>query len=137
MSQEELDVVTGVFRDTNARDFSAAMDAYGDDVTLKLHSNYAGPSGQQVVRGKEAVGEWFGDWFRQFGDDYRFDIEDQRVAENRVFLVAAHHGHGRASGVPVEQRAAYVYTVDEGKIRRIEVWPEAEKLLAVERFQAG
>lgn len=113
------------------------MDAYGDDVTLELHSNFAGPSGQAVVRGRDAVGDWFGDWFRQFGADYRFDIEEERVTENRVFLVASHHAHGKASGVPVEQRAAYVYTVHGGKIRRIEVWPGAQERLAVERFETG
>ena len=136
MSQADLDVVRGVFRDTNARDFAAVMAAYAEDVRLALHGHFSSVSGGEVVSGKTAVGEWFGDWFRQFGSDYRFDIEEIEAAGGRVFLVAAHLGHGRASGVPVEQRTAYVYLVEAGLIHAIDVWPETERALARRQFES-
>ena len=64
----------------------------------------------------------FGDWFRQFARDYRFDIEESRHIDDRVFLVATHHGRGRGSGALAEQRMAYVYTVQKGKVNRLELW---------------
>jgi ketosteroid isomerase-like protein len=120
MTQQNLEVVVKQFGDTNARDFTAVMDAYAEDVELVLHGDI-GPL-SSAATGKEAVGEWFGDWFRQFGRDYRFDIEESRGVGDRVFVVASHHGRGRGSGVPVEERWAYVYTVRNGKVTRVELW---------------
>jgi ketosteroid isomerase-like protein len=121
MSRENVEIVIRLFEAVNSRDFPAAMDAYADDVALVLHHDLRGGGGSGAV-GKEAVGEWFGDWFRQFASDYRFDIEEARDLGDRVFLVATHHGRGRTSGVPVEQETTYLYTVRYGKVSRVEVW---------------
>ena len=118
MSQENVEVVVKQFEAVNARDFASAMDAYAEDVTLIVHREVLTPT----ASGKAAVGEWFGDWFRQFGRDYRFDIEESRGIDELVFLVATHHGHGRGSGALVEQRMAYVHTVRDGKVSRLELW---------------
>ena len=85
------------------------MDAYADDVQLAARGERLGVLAG-TVSGKEAVGEWFGDWFRHFDRGYRFDVEEAREVAGRVLLVANHHGHGRDSGVPVEERWAYAYT---------------------------
>ena len=129
MSQENVDVVVKQFEDTNARDFLAAMSAYSDDVTLIPHGKLAA---LERVMGKAAVGEWLGDWFRQFGPDYRFDIEQALDAGDRVFIVATHHGQGRRSGVTVENRIAYVYTVHHGLISRMEIWDDEDRSAALE-----
>ncbi len=115
-------VVLRQFADTNARDFAAVMSTYSDDVTLVLHDELAAPEDRKLVRGKRAVGEWFGDWFSQFAPDYRFEIEESRESGDRVFLIATHLGQGRASGAPVEQTSSYIYTVLEGKVSRVELW---------------
>jgi ketosteroid isomerase-like protein len=128
MSEENVEIVVSQFEGVNARDFAAVMDRYADDVVLALHGDLAGLFGEGAV-GKEAVGEWFGDWFRTFDDDYRFEIEEARAFGDRVFIVATHHGRGRVSGVPVTQRMAYVYTVRKGKVSRVEVWNDREAAL--------
>ena len=123
MSQAEVDVVLKQFRDTNARDFAAVMDAYADDVQLAARGERLGVLAG-TVSGKEAVGEWFGDWFRHFERGYRFDVEEAREVAGRVLLVANHHGHGRDSGVPVEERWAYAYTLRDGLITHVEIWAD-------------
>jgi ketosteroid isomerase-like protein len=57
--------------------FAAVMDAYADDVVLDIHGEARGVGGEGAV-GKNAVGEWFGDWFRTFDSDYRFEIDETR-----------------------------------------------------------
>lgn len=121
MSEENVRVVVGQFEAVNARDFAAAMDAYAEDVALMAHDELGEAVGRTAT-GKQAVGEWFGDWFRQFAPDYRFEIEEARGAGDRVFIVAAHRGHGRTSGAPVEGRTAYVYTVRAGKVCHVELF---------------
>jgi ketosteroid isomerase-like protein len=120
VSHENVEVVVKQFHDTNARDFAAVMAAYAEDVTLVFHGE-VGPL-SSTATGKAAVGEWFGDWFRQFAPDYRFDIKESRGVGDRVFILASHHGRGRGSGVPVAERWAYVYTVRMGKVSRVELW---------------
>ena len=74
MSQENVEVSVKQFESTNARDFAGVMDTCADDVTLVVH--WLAGQGRDTATGKAAVGEWFGDWFRQFGRNYRFDIEE-------------------------------------------------------------
>ena len=128
MSRDNVKVVVGQFEGVNARDFAAVMDAYADDVVLALHGKLRGLGGGGAV-GKKAVGEWFGDWFRTFDSDYRFEIEEARDWDDRVFVVATHRGRGRGSGVPGTFRTAYVYTVREGKVSRVEVWTDRDAAL--------
>ena len=119
VSQANLEIVVAQFELANARDFAGAMDAWADEITLVIHG--LGLFTEHSASGKEAVGAWFGDWFRQFGSDYRFDIEETHAAADRVFVLATHHGRGRHSRAPVEQRTAYVYTLRGDKLTRLEV----------------
>jgi ketosteroid isomerase-like protein len=99
------------------------MDAYADDVILRLHGWLRNVDGVAAV-GKEAVGEWFGDWFRTFDRDYRFEVDEARDLGDRVLIVATHHGRGRVSGAPVTQQMGYLYTVRDGKVSMLEIWTD-------------
>ena len=129
MSRENVEVVVGIFQAVNDRDFQGVMDAYADDIVLELHDSLVALGGEGAV-GKAAVGEWFGEWYRIFDRDYRFEIDEVRDWGDRVFLVATHHGRGRTSGTPVVQSMAYVYTLREGRIVRCDVWETAAEALA-------
>jgi ketosteroid isomerase-like protein len=124
MSQENVEIVVGIFEAVNARDFEAVMDAYADDITLALHGESRALAGSGGAVGKKAVGEWFGDWFSTFDSDYRFEIGEAQDWGDRVFLVATHHARGRASGAPVSYRAAWVYTLRDGKIVACDAYPD-------------
>jgi ketosteroid isomerase-like protein len=130
MSQENVEVVVKQFEGTTARDFAGVMDTWAEDVTLIIHAE--APPLSNTATGKPAVGAWFGDWFRQFGVDYRFDVEETHDTGDRVFVVVTHHGRGRHSGVPVEQRMAFVYTLRDGRVSQIEVWGEQDREAALE-----
>jgi ketosteroid isomerase-like protein len=127
-----VEIVVGQFDDVNARNFVAAMAAYAEDVTLVVYGLDTGDPEllEETVTGKAAVGEWFGDWFRQFGADYRIEVDESRGSGDHVFLVATHHGRGRTSGVPVKVQLAYVYEVRQGKIARLQMWTDREAALA-------
>jgi ketosteroid isomerase-like protein len=128
MSQENVEIVVGTFENVNKRHFKAVMDAYDDDMVLVIHGESRAVGGPGVV-GKEAVGEWFGDWFRTFERDYRFEIEEARDLGDQVLIVATHHGRGRTSGAPIHQRAGWIHTVQGGKIVRCDAYPDREAAL--------
>jgi ketosteroid isomerase-like protein len=119
--QGPLEVVREQFDATNARDFKRAMELYADDVTLVVGEGWGITAGR--FEGKTAVGEWFGDWFRQFADDYRFEIVEARdLGGGVVFLDAKHGGSGRASGVAIGSESGYLYRVVNGKITQAQLF---------------
>jgi ketosteroid isomerase-like protein len=126
MSHENVEVVCAQFEATNRRDWGAAMNAYADDVVLVAGTEISPDAG--TVRGREAVGSWFGEWFRSFSD-HRFEIEEAQALGGRVLLVARQHAHGRSSGVEVEATAAWIYTVRAGKIVRVELFNSRDAAL--------
>jgi ketosteroid isomerase-like protein len=120
VAPDPIEVVRDQFDATNARDFERAMDFYADDVVL-IADGWGVTSGR--FEGKAAVGEWFGDWFRQFADDYRFEIVEAReLGGGVVFLDAKHHGHGRASGVAIGDESGYLYRVVDGRITQVQIF---------------
>ena len=125
MSEEDIAVIREQYEATNRRDFKRAMEFYADDVVLVVEEGFLNTG---TFEGKEAVGEWFGDWFRAFGTDYTFEMVEARdLREGLVFLRASYGGSGRASGVVVRDERAYLYRVRDGLIRRVQLFvtPEA------------
>jgi ketosteroid isomerase-like protein len=114
----DADVVRAQFEATNERDFERAMEMYADGVVLVVSEGWGIASG--TYEGKAAVGEWFGDWFRQFAPDYHFEVTEAReLGGGVVYLVAEHGGEGRTSGVAVGSETGYLYRVLDGRIVRV------------------
>ena len=115
MPLANVEIVRDQFAATNERDFPRAMSHYAEEVELHVDPEAFLQGG--TFKGRDAVGQWFADWFSTFEPGYRFEIEEIRdLGEDRVFLFATHEGRGRASGVAVRGQTAYVYTVRAGKI---------------------
>jgi ketosteroid isomerase-like protein len=130
--QNPIEVIREQFAATNERDFPRAMSLYADDVVLVVEEGFLNTG---TFEGKAAVGEWFGDWFRAFGSDYHFEIQEIReLAPGLVFLLAAYGGTGRASGAEVSDQRAYLYRVDDGRITRVQLFLTRE--LALETSSA-
>ena len=110
------DIVRSQFEAVNRRDFAAAMDLYADDVEL-----IAAP-GQLMsgtYRGKEVVGEWFGDWFRAFRST-NFEWLDEVESGDALALRARFIAAGRHSGVELAEEYFYAYRVRDGKVTHVQ-----------------
>jgi ketosteroid isomerase-like protein len=131
VSERNVDAVRDVFAAVNERDFGRALAGHADDVVLVIREGFLN---QGTFEGHQGISEWFGDWFRAFGSDYRFEIVEAReLSEGLVFLFATHGGAGRSSGVEVRGENAYLYRVEGGKITRVQLFvSEAEALEAAE-----
>jgi ketosteroid isomerase-like protein len=119
VSESSLDVIREQYAATNRRDFSHVMDLYTDDVVLRV-PRLEGLQNPGSYEGKEAVGEWFGDWFRTFAHDYRFEIQEIRELHGGlIFMLATHGGRGRLSGAEVHSQNSYLYRLRDGKIAEV------------------
>jgi ketosteroid isomerase-like protein len=127
-SERDIAVVRDQFEAVNERDFERAMDHYADDVVLIVPPAESAPE-PGTFEGKDAVGEWFGNWFRAFRRDYRFEIEEARELGDLVFIVVKHGGKGRASGIEVGGELSYLYRVRDGKVAHVRIFPRREEAL--------
>ena len=129
MSQENVEIVRDQYAATNERDFRRAMSHYAEDVEMVI------PSGIRAgtFKGRQAVGDWFGDWLATFDRDARFDIEEIIDLDDcSVLLVATHHASGRASGVEVEEPVIWFVRLRGGKITYLKTYESrVEALKAV------
>ena len=114
MSKESVQIIRDYFEATNAQDFARAMTFYAEDVELFVSGDASLESGS--LKGLEAVGQWFGEWFRSFKRGYHFEVEEVLDVGNTVLAVARHGGEGKVSGVVVEATNAYVFRIEDGKI---------------------
>jgi ketosteroid isomerase-like protein len=127
VSQDPIEVIREQFAATNARDFQRAMDLYADDVVLVVEQGFLITG---TFEGREAVGEWFGDWFRAFGNDYHFDLAELRdLGGGVVYLYASYGGTGRTSGAEVRDSRHYLYRVVDALITRVQFFMNREAAL--------
>ncbi len=129
MSEADLDVIREQYDATNRRDFTRAMELYAEDVVMRVPW-LEGIQNPGTYVGKEAVGEWFGDWFRTMSRDYRFDIQEMsELGSGLIYMRATHGGAGRLSGAPVRGENTYLYRVRLGKISQIGFFATREDAL--------
>jgi ketosteroid isomerase-like protein len=82
----------------------------------------------QTYRGIDGVLQMYADWTADFE---QFEMEAVSFAEagDRVIVEFLQRGTGRASGVVVEGRFWFVYTIADGKIARQDVYASREQAL--------
>jgi ketosteroid isomerase-like protein len=74
---------------------------------------------------KEAVEDWPNEW-----DDFQFDVlELIDVSDNEVVSVTRHRGRGAKSGIEMDAIVAYVHTIRDGKLTRLDMFFSKEQAL--------
>jgi uncharacterized protein len=76
-----------------------------------------------VRRGLDAVQKQYAEWVDAY-PDLRVEPLEIRTNGDRAFVWVRFSGHGAGSGVPIEMELAHVWTVEGGKIRRIEEYSD-------------
>jgi ketosteroid isomerase-like protein len=85
--------------------------------------------GPDVAYGHDAVAQAVARFTGAF-EEYAYDVE--RLADlgsGAILAATSETGRGKSSGVPVRRSFAFLYTVIDGKIARITVFPNEEQAL--------
>jgi Ketosteroid isomerase-related protein len=119
MSQKNVELVREAFQawyPNDAAEFALHLDpAFEYEVTC-------GPE-KGVYRGWQAKVDAFDQWQEPFSH-YHWKADDFIDAgDDHVVIPFTEGGHGKASGVQIEQRPAFVCAVREGKILRLSEYP--------------
>src|SRR4051794_27169105 len=125
MPEGNSDLLRRYFEAANRRDFDDVMALYDEEVELVAPEKWLVGG---VFRGKHAVGQWFGDWYRTFNGGPHFDVRETRELGERVALAAHAVSRGGRSGVELDADYFYVFRIHDGKIVHVrfqESWQEA------------
>jgi ketosteroid isomerase-like protein len=118
MSRANVDIVREQFEGPNRRDFATPMSCWAEDVEV-VYGIREADIRSGTYSGHEAVGEFFGSWFREFRSVH-FELLEIREAGDSVAVAARHRAVGKRSGIEVADDFFYEYRLSEAKIVRIE-----------------
>jgi ketosteroid isomerase-like protein len=130
VGETEINVLRDQYAATNERDWKRVMSHYADVVELIIPG---GTLQSGTFTGKEAVGEWFGDWMRTFDRDLHFELREIiELDDGSILVIAENRARGRASGIAVEMPVFWRYWLRDGKIVRLRGFQSREQAMAGE-----
>jgi ketosteroid isomerase-like protein len=127
MSEENVDVVRGVWEADRRRDWDAVYEAYDGDIVWEDHAGLWGDWG--VARGPDGIREAWRRWHEAF-DEVRFDFGEVAHGGDAVVVTYVMHARGRGSGVEVRQAVTLVWRLARGKIVEISAYLTRSEALA-------
>jgi ketosteroid isomerase-like protein len=131
--ESNVDVVKKFVDAFNRRDMDAIVDNLHAEV--ELHEWPDAP-GTQSYRGPEGVQQALDNWFDVW-EWMQVTIEDVVEEGDRVLISFHHRAKGKGSEVEVETDSHNVYTLDGGKVTRMELFIDREQALAAFRPTAN
>jgi ketosteroid isomerase-like protein len=130
MSQEALDIVRKSAERWNVGDFEGMFELYADDLVVVTGAHWL--EANVTTEGKDAFRESTRDWLSVWES---IEMETDQVEAYGERVVA--HGHWRSKGLlsGVEGRIPMdmVLTVRDGRIARLEWYPDHESAVAAAR----
>jgi ketosteroid isomerase-like protein len=98
----------------------ASLDIWHPDGVFVNSANDPDPATHQGI---EAVRKQVGRWIEAY-PDLQVEPLEIKVNGDRAFVWVRFSGHGAESGVPIDMELAHINTVKDGRLLRIEEYPE-------------
>lgn len=125
MSQENVEVVKGLYRAFNRRDMAGLLALLDPDVEwVPVLAVLEG----RVYRGHDDVRRWVAD----LDSDWEFfevSYEEMRDLDDRVLVFGHWRARGRTSGGESEQPGTWLYELKDGKVVRLQTFTNRDEAL--------
>src|SRR4051812_9974678 len=128
MSQENVEIVRGIYDAVARRDDVTPFEVYAEDIVGEIDQRAAGLMPKQVYQGHEGVRQFWRDAVSIFGE-IDFDVEELVDAGDQVVAVIRDRRVGRTSGVPVEATHLAVWTLADDKVIRLQTFDDRQQAL--------
>jgi ketosteroid isomerase-like protein len=129
MSQENVEIVRGIYDAVARRDDMAPFEVYAEDIIWDFsNTRRAALNPKKVYHGHEGVRENWRDALSVFGV-VDLEVKELIDAGDQVMAVIHEREVGRASGAPVETTHLAVWTLAEGKVTKLQVFDERHQAL--------
>lgn len=129
MSQENVEIIRGMYANWLARDMRAVYEALDEDIELNPDPEVSWVGIGQTYRGVAGLESYMAGVYDAF-EDYRPEVEGLTDLGDQVLTLAIEHGTGRGSGAVVEaRRTAHVWTLRDGKAVQLDLYLERDAAL--------
>jgi uncharacterized protein len=132
MSQENVEIVRSVAEAFAAGDLDTVFALVSPDIEWDF-SNAETWVEEPVYRGYDGVLKFFGTWTGEW-EDYRFEVEEVIDAGDKAVAVVRDEGRSKAAGIMLERRHAEVWTIQGGRVVRIEPFDHKHQALEAVGF---
>ena len=139
-SREKLALVERCYRRLDeireATTPGALEDAFLEDFDEKLEVCIPDvyPEGGQTFRGCQGLQRWI-DTTREVWDEWRFELERLIDAGDRVVVLVRVVARGGSSGVSLDRQTAHIWTVEDRRLTRCEVYLDRSEAIAAAGLQ--
>ena len=130
MSESSLDIVRASAERWNAGDFEGMFELYSDDLVVVTGEHW--PEANLTMEGKDAFRESTREWLDVW-QSVELETDHVEAFGDRVVAQGHWRSTGRASGVAGTMAVHMVLTVRDGKIARLEWYPDHQRALAAAR----
>jgi ketosteroid isomerase-like protein len=113
MSQENVQLIRGVFEGWDAAGVEGMLKFFHDDV------DYLPIEEDDVIHGHEELRRYFSRWMEPW-EDFQVAPTDFVASGDHVVNGASMHGRGRGSGIQTSMEYWQAWTIREGKVARWE-----------------
>ena len=121
MSEENVDLVRDAYDAFNRGDWDAALAFAVPEIEWRLHGELE-LDVQRTVRGREALKEFWADFFDAW-DDYTMEPVDFVEAPDGRLLATVHFSaRGQGSSVPVDLTYFWLYRLRHGAIAAVDIY---------------
>jgi ketosteroid isomerase-like protein len=127
MSQEAVDIVLQSAERWNAGDFEGMFDLYSEDLVVVTGEHW--PEANVTTEGKDAFRESTKDWLSVW-EQIQLETDHVEAFGDRVVARGHWLSTGRVSGVEGKMPIHMVLTVRDGKIARLEYYPDHQSAVA-------
>jgi ketosteroid isomerase-like protein len=109
-------------------DLDRVLEIIDPDITLEVHTGRPDLPETQTLYGHAGFRENLGSLLEVFED---IEVTPESFTDLGEHLVVEVHtvGHGRASGIRIENRIVHIWTIREGKATRFRVFPTRQEAL--------
>jgi ketosteroid isomerase-like protein len=129
MSEENVEVVRGIYDAVARRDVVSPFEVYAEDIVWDVsNARRAFLIPKLAYQGHEGVRQFWRDGLSVFGE-VDFDVEELIDAGEQVVAVIREREVGRTSGVPVEASHLAVWTLADGKVIRMRLFDDRQQAL--------
>ena len=119
MSQENVEIVRGIYEAVAAGDPEAVLTKYDPDVEFDFsHSPFGSLLNKSVYRGHEGLRSFIRERYEGF-DRTEDDCEELTEAGDKVISVVTTRGRGRESGIDVERRHYALWSIKASKVTSV------------------
>jgi ketosteroid isomerase-like protein len=119
MAEPNAELVRELYERINGGDPDSSYELLSEDFVAEVPPSLSAEP--DVYEGHAGVRRYM-DGFQGHLDDVRFEVLELLPEGDQVIADLVVKGRGATSGIPVEQRAAVVHTIAEGKVARMDVY---------------